>query len=91
MQHADDRASEFRGDAAMHLSVVAPFEETMSVTNKNDARPNALETLHGVIEGHRPALEEALAERGAIWLLPGPVREAVADILHAAGRCNGTT
>jgi hypothetical protein len=56
----------------------------MSVTNKNDARLNALETLRGVIETHRPILEEAFAERGAIWLLPAPLREAVADILRAA-------
>jgi hypothetical protein len=62
----------------------------VSVNNKNDARLNALETLRGVIETHRPVLEEAFAERGAIWLLPGPVREAIADILRAAGGCDGT-
>ncbi len=54
---------------------------------KNDARPNALEALHGVIEGHRPILEDAFAERGAMSLLPGPVREAVAEILRAANAC----
>jgi hypothetical protein len=57
------------------------------VANKNDARPNALETLHGVVEAHRPVLEEAFAERGSIWLLPAPVREAVAEILRAASVC----
>jgi len=58
------------------------------VTNKNDARPNALEALHGLIEGHRPILEEAFAERGAIWLLPAPVREAIEAILRAAAACS---
>lgn len=63
----------------------------MSVPNKNDARPNALETLHALIEKHRPVLEEAFAERGAIWLLPAPAREAIAEILKAAGLCNGAS
>jgi hypothetical protein len=61
----------------------------MSVSNKNDARPNALETLHGVIEARRPILEDGLAERGAIWLLPTPMREAIAEILQASDVCNG--
>ena len=61
----------------------------MPFANKNDARPNALETLHGLIESHRPILEEAFAERGAIWLLPGPVRNAIAEILEAAAACSG--
>jgi hypothetical protein len=60
----------------------------MSVMNKNDARLNALETLHGVIEARRALLEEAFAERGAAWLLPGPMREAIAEILQASARCN---
>jgi hypothetical protein len=57
------------------------------VINRNAARPNALEALHGVIESHRPLLEEAFAERGAIWLLPAPLREAIGDILQAADAC----
>ena len=61
----------------------------MSLANKNDARPNALETLHGLIENHRPVLEDAFAERGAIWLLPVPVRNAIAEILEAAALCGG--
>ena len=61
----------------------------MPVANMNDVRPNALEALHGLIEDHRPILEEAFAERGAIWLLPNPVRDAIAEILHAAAVCNG--
>lgn len=56
--------------------------------NKNDARPNALKALHGVIEARRPILEQAFAERGSMWLLPAPVRDAVADILRAAALCN---
>ena len=64
------------------------YQGMMSVTNKNDARPNALEALHSLIESHRPILEDAFAERGAIWLLPAPVRQAVADILRAAALCN---
>ena len=60
----------------------------MSVANKKDARPNALEALHGVVEGHRAVLEEVFAERGAIWLLPPAAREAVADILRAAALCD---
>jgi hypothetical protein len=57
------------------------------VTTKIDARTNALEALHGVIETHRAALEEAFAERGSMSLLPHPVRNAIAEILHAASRC----
>jgi len=63
----------------------------MSVANKNDARANALETLHALIETHRPVLEEAFAERGAIWLLPAPARQAIADILEAADLCTGAS
>mgnify|MGYP001547614174 CR=1 FL=1 len=61
----------------------------MSAANKNDARLNALEALHGMIEGHRPILEEAFADRGAIWLLPVPLRDAIAEILQAASACHG--
>jgi hypothetical protein len=59
------------------------------VSNKNIARSNALEALHGVIESHRPILEEAFAERGSIWLLPPPVREAIAEILASSAFCSG--
>jgi hypothetical protein len=57
------------------------------VSNKNSARPNALETLHSAIENHRLVLEEAFGERGPIWLLPAPVREAITDILKRSALC----
>lgn len=63
----------------------------MSVSDKNDARQNALETLRGVIETHRPLLEEAFTERGSMWLLPAPVRHAIADILRSAALCRPGT
>ena len=61
----------------------------VSVSDKNGARPNALEALHGVIETHRLLLEEAFAERGSAWLLPAPVRNALQDILRASSLCSG--
>ncbi len=92
IQQADDRARnpEFMQHAA--ASSPSRCQGMVSVSNKNDARPNALEALHGVIETHRPLLEEAFAERGSIWLLPAPVRNAISDIpahvrtLHPRGR-----
>jgi hypothetical protein len=59
----------------------------MTVSNRNDARPNALEALHGVVEAHRPLLEEANAERGSLWLLPAPVRTAILEILSSSAIC----
>ena len=57
------------------------------MSNKNDARSNALEALHGIIESHRPLLDEAFAERGSMSLLPAPVRAAISAILVAADQC----
>ena len=61
----------------------------MPVSDQNDARPNALEALHGVIETHRLLLEEAFTERGSAWLLPAPVRNALKEILRASALCSG--
>jgi hypothetical protein len=60
----------------------------MTVSDKNDARPNALEALHGVVENHRILLEEAFAERGSVSLLPAPVRNALLEILRASSVCS---
>jgi hypothetical protein len=83
------RSPEFAG-APAPFSAVA-LSRNGVVSNKNDARPNALETLHGVVETHRPLLEEAFAERGSLWLLPAPVRNAISDILRASARCSPST
>jgi hypothetical protein len=59
-----------------------------SVSNKNDARSSALEALHGVVEGHRPTLQAAFAERGSMSLLPTALRAAISEIMVASRKCS---